>query len=554
MTNDLNKRKEDWETETLRSTLNRFPERKTDFTTSSEIDVERLYLPDEGPANGYIEKQGFPGEYPFTRGIQPTMYRGRLWTMRQYAGFASAEESNERYKYLLSQGQTGLSIAFDLPTQIGYDADDPAAVGEVGKVGVSISSLEDMELLFSGIPLDKISTSMTINAPASVLLAMYIAVGKKQGVDPKQLRGTVQNDILKEYIARGTYIYPPQPSMRLITDIMSYCKTDVPQWNSISISGYHIREAGSSAAQEIAFTLADGIAYVQAALEAGLDVDDFAAQLSFFFNAHNNLLEEVAKFRAARRLWATIMRDRFGAKKERSWKLRFHTQTGGSTLTAQQPQNNIVRVTIQALAAVMGGTQSLHTNAMDEALALPTEEAVQVALRTQQIVAHESGVTDTIDPLAGSYFIENLTDQLEAKAKAYIDKIDELGGALAAIEQGYIQGEIQESAYQYQREIERKKQIIVGVNKFAVDEAEFPELLRIDESVGRKQAERLTALRNRRDSAAVDQALATLEQVAQHNDNLMPHILTAVEAYATTGEICHTLRRVWGEYEPSITI
>jgi len=554
MTENLTNQRKNWEEKTLHPTLARFPERKAQFVTTSDIEVERLYVPDADATNGYIEKQGFPGQYPFTRGIQSTMYRGRFWTMRQYAGFASAEESNERYKYLLSQGQTGLSIAFDLPTQIGYDADDPVAMGEVGKVGVSISSLEDMEQLFDGIPLDKVSTSMTINAPASVLLAMYIAVGKKQGVAPEQLRGTVQNDILKEYIARGTYIYPPKPSIRLITDVMRYCKDHVPHWNTISISGYHIREAGSSAAQEVAFTLANGIAYVQAAIGAGLHVDEFAPQLSFFFNAHNNLLEEVAKFRAARRLWATIMRDRFGAKKEKSWMLRFHTQTGGSTLTAQQPMNNIVRVAMQALAAVLGGTQSLHTNAMDEALALPTEEAVQVALRTQQIIAHESGVTETIDPLAGSYFVEKMTDELETRAKSYIAKIDEMGGALVAIEQGYIQREIQESAYHYQREIERSEQVVVGVNKFGVENEPVPELLRVDASVEQKQCARCASVRSRRNRAVVGQALDNLEKAAQGSDNLMPYILSAVEAYATTGEICGTLRRVWGEYQAPMTI
>jgi methylmalonyl-CoA mutase, N-terminal domain len=547
---DLNNSKKQWEERTLNPLLARSPEQKAQFETTSGIEVERLYLPEADQSNGYVEKLGFPGEYPFTRGIQPTMYRGRLWTMRQYAGFASAEESNTRYKYLLSQGQTGLSVAFDLPTQIGYDADDSMAEGEVGKVGVSISSLEDMERLFEGIPLDKVSTSMTINAPASVLLAMYIAVAKKQGVQPKQLRGTVQNDILKEYIARGTYIYAPKPSMRLITDIMSYCKDEAPYWNTISISGYHIREAGSSAAQEIAFTLANGITYVQAAIESGLAIDSFAPQLSFFFNAHNNLLEEVAKFRAARRLWATIMRERFGAKNEKSWMLRFHTQTGGSTLTAQQPLNNVSRVTIQALAAILGGTQSLHTNGMDEALALPTQEAAQVALRTQQIIGYESGVTETVDPLAGSYFVEHLTDILEAQAKAYIDKIDDLGGALAAIEQGYVQREIQEAAYQYQREIETQERVIVGLNKFTVKEDIVPQLLRVDESVAHKQREQLAALRNRRDGTATQQALEALKKAAQGSDNLMPYILSAVEVYATTGEICHTLRRVWGEYRP----
>lgn len=550
MGKDLTDHQRNWEEQTLKPVLARFPEQKERFKTSSGIEVERLYLPEEDNLNGYVEKLGFPGEYPFTRGIQPTMYRGRLWTMRQYAGFASAEESNARYKYLLSQGQTGLSVAFDLPTQIGYDADDPMAEGEVGKVGVSISSLEDMERLFQDIPLDKVSTSMTINAPAAVLLAMYIAVAKKQGIQPRQLRGTVQNDILKEYIARGTYIYPPKPSLRLITDIMRYCKDEVPYWNTISISGYHIREAGSSAAQEIAFTLADGMAYVQAAIDTGLDVDAFAPQLSFFFNAHNNLLEEVAKFRAARRLWASLMRDRFGAKNEKSWMLRFHTQTGGSTLTAQQPMNNVIRVAIQALAAVLGGTQSLHTNGMDEALSLPTQEAAQVALRTQQVIGYESGITESVDPLAGSYLVERLTDELEARARAYLQRIDELGGALAAIEQGYVQREIQESAYHYQREIEQQERIIVGVNKFVIEEDIVPQLLRVDDAVACKQQERLAALRRRRDGTAVQQALDRLEESAQGDGNLMPCILTAVEAYATTGEICGTLRRVWGEYQP----
>ncbi len=554
MTDQMTESYRQWQEKKLDRALKQAPERREKFTTTSDIEIERLYLPTAETAGDYPDKLGFPGAYPFTRGVQPTMYRGRFWTMRQYAGFASAEESNRRYKYLLAQGQTGLSIAFDLPTQIGYDADDAMAEGEVGKVGVSISSLEDMETLFDGIPLEKVSTSMTINAPASVLLAMYIAVGKKQGVPMEKLRGTVQNDILKEYIARGTYIYPPKPSMRLITDIIGYCKTNVPHWNTISISGYHIREAGSSAAQEIAFTLANGIAYVQAALGAGLDVDEFAGQLSFFFNAHNNLLEEVAKFRAARRLWAKIMRERFDAKQEKSWMLRFHTQTGGSTLTAQQPMNNIVRVAVQALAAVMGGTQSLHTNSMDEALALPTEQAVQVALRTQQMIAYESGVADTIDPLAGSYFVESLTDQLEAKAAAYIAKIDELGGALAAIEQGYVQREIQESAYRYQRAIERGENVIVGLNKFTVEEESQRELLRVDESVAQKQHERLAALRRRQDQAAVQQALANLDNAARGSENLMPYILAAVETYATTGEICHTLRRVWGEYRQPVML
>ena len=551
---ELMDRFDEWYTQKLEPILNRFPERRETFTTSSDIEVERLYTPSAESADGYLEKLGFPGQYPFTRGVQPTMYRGRFWTMRQYAGFASAEESNRRYKYLLEQGQTGLSVAFDLPTQIGYDADHPMALGEVGKVGVSISSLQDMETLLTDIPLDKVSTSMTINAPASVLLCMYIAVGKKQGVSPAKLQGTIQNDILKEYIARGTYIYPPRPSMRLITDVMAYCKAEVPLWNTISISGYHIREAGSSAAQEIAFTLANGIAYVQAAVEAGLSVDDFAPRLSFFFNAHNNFLEEVAKFRAARRMWARIMRERFAAKNEKSWMLRFHTQTGGSTLTAQQPMNNIVRTALQALAAVMGGTQSLHTNSMDEALGLPTQEAAQVALRTQQLIAAESGVADTIDPLAGSFYVERLTDALEVQAQAYIDKIDELGGALVAIEQGYVQGEIQQTAYEYQLAVEKQQQIVVGVNKYVVEEEVMPEILRVDESVQQQQHERLAALRQQRNSEAVEQALANLKAAATGQANMMPHILTAVEAYATTGEICQALREVWGEYQAPVTI
>lgn len=548
----LKKRLADWKNNTLNPTLKRYPEREETFQTSSGIPIEGLYLPeDDKPEETYLEKLSFPGEYPFTRGIQPTMYRGRFWTMRQYAGFGSAVETNARFKYLLEQGQTGLSVAFDLPTQIGYDADDPVALGEVGKVGVSVSSLEDMETLFEGIPLDQVSTSMTINAPAAVLLAMYIAVGKKQGVPLEKLRGTVQNDILKEYIARGTYIYPPGPSMRLITDIFAYCKAHVPRWNSISISGYHIREAGSTAVQEVAFTLANAIAYVQAALDAGLDIDDFARQLSFFFNAHNDFLEEVAKFRAARRLWAKIMKNRFEAKNPRSWQLRFHTQTGGSTLTVQQPVNNVVRVALQALAAVLGGTQSLHTNSMDEAFALPTEEAVQVALRTQQIIAYESGVADTIDPLAGSYFIEALTDEIEGRAWDYIEKIDAIGGALVAIEQGYIQSEIQEAAYRYQQAIENQAKVVVGVNKFRTETETRPDLLRVDESIRQRQAARLAALRQKRDAGAVSAALDNLTGAAKTTENLLPYILTAVEAYATTGEICHTLRRVWGEYQPT---
>jgi methylmalonyl-CoA mutase N-terminal domain/subunit len=478
------------------------------------------------------------------------MYRGRLWTMRQYAGYASAEESNRRYRYLLDQGQTGLSVAFDLPTQIGYDADDPIAHGEVGKVGVSISSLDDMANLFREIPLENVSTSMTINAPAAILLAMYIAVAKRQGIEIRQLRGTIQNDILKEYVARGTYIFPPGPSMRLITDVFRYCQKEVPRWNTISISGYHIREAGSTAVQEVAFTLANAIAYVQAAIDSGLDVDSFATQLSFFFNAHNNFLEEVAKFRAARRMWARIMRQRFGAKNPRSWKLRFHTQTGGSTLTAQQPENNVVRVTLQALAAIMGGSQSLHTNSMDEALWLPTEKAVRVALRTQQVIAHESGVADSIDPLAGSYLIEHLTDEIEKRAKEYIDKIDELGGALVAIERGYVQGEIQEAAYRYQQAVESGEEIVVGVNTFLVDEEIELEQLKVNPQIEVEQRARLEALRTSRNVDRFNELLSHLAIAARGSDNLMPVLVECVENEMTLGEICGVLRSVWGEYHP----
>jgi len=546
---EIERLREEWEREVLRPVLARFPERRERFTTLSGIPVERLYTPADVEVD-YAADLGFPGQYPFTRGIQPTMYRGRFWTMRQYAGYATAEESNRRYRYLLEQGQTGLSVAFDLPTQIGYDADHPMAEGEVGRVGVSISSLEDMEVLFAGIPLDQVSTSMTINAPAGILLAMYIAVAKKQGVPPEALRGTVQNDILKEYVARGTYIFPPGPSMRLVTDIFQYCKDHVPKWNTISISGYHIREAGATAVQEVAFTFANAIAYVQAAVEAGLDVDDFAPRLSFFFNAHNNLFEEVAKFRAARRLWARIMRERFGAQDPRSWTLRFHTQTAGCALTAQQPENNVVRVTIQALAAVLGGTQSLHTNSRDEALSLPTEESVQIALRTQQILAHESGVADTVDPLAGSYYVEHLTNEIERRAQAYLDRIEQLGGALRAIELGFIQQEIQESAYRYQKAVESGEQVIVGVNEYVVAEEHRPRLLKVDPAVGERQRARLAALRARRDGEAVGQCLAALEAAARGTENLMPHFLRCVEAYATLGEICDVLRRVFGEYRP----
>lgn len=549
---DLRKAKEAWEQGTLAKVTARFPERKAEFTTLSGMPVERLYTPLDIAELDYERDLGFPGQYPYTRGVQPTMYRGRLWTMRQYAGFGTAEESNERYKYLLAQGQTGLSVAFDLPTQIGYDSDHPLAQGEVGKVGVAIDSLADMETLFAGIPLDKVSTSMTINAPAAVLLAMYIAVAEKQGVPSHKLSGTIQNDILKEYAARGTYIFPPKPSMRLITDIFAYCSKHLPEWNTISISGYHIREAGCTAVQEVAFTLANGIAYVEAAIRAGLNVDSFAPRLSFFFNAQMDLLEEVAKFRAARRLWARIMKERFGAKDPRSMMLRFHTQTAGCALTAQQPDNNIIRVTIQALAAVLGGTQSLHTNSRDEALSLPTEESVRIALRTQQIIAYESGVTNTIDPLAGSYVVENLTNRIEQEAQAYLEKIDKLGGAVAAIEQGFIQREIQESAYAYQKAVESGERIVVGVNKFQVENERPPEIHKVDPEVERRQCAKLRELRAKRDNGKVSQVLAELREAAKGDDNLMPYILECVRAYATLGEVCGVLREVFGEYQPAV--
>jgi methylmalonyl-CoA mutase N-terminal domain/subunit len=546
----LEKERKSWDEKTLKPVTDRFPERKTEFNTPSGIQLPNLLTPSDDDPD-YMDKLGFPGEYPFTRGVQPTMYRGRLWTMRQYAGFASAAESNARYRYLLEQGQTGLSVAFDLPTQIGYDADDPIASGEVGKVGVSISSLDDMAALFHKIPLDKVSTSMTINAPAAILLAMYIAVARKQGVDLSKLRGTIQNDILKEYIARGTYIFPPEPAMRLITDVFQYCKGELQRWNPISISGYHIREAGSTAVQEVAFTLANGIAYVQAAIDSGLDVDSFAAQLSFFFNAHNNFLEEIAKFRAARRLWSHIMRERFGALKPNSCRLRFHTQTAGSSLTAQQPENNVVRVALQALAAVMGGTQSLHTNSMDEALWLPTERSVRVALRTQQILAHESGVAESIDPLAGSYLIEHLTDEIEVQAEAYIQKIDDMGGALKAIERGYIQGEIQEAAYQYQRAVETGEQIVVGVNSFQTESPVDLEPLKVNPAIEDEQRAKLAALRMRRDQDKVASLLDYLCGAAKGSENLMPTLIKCVENDITLGEICDSLRKVWGEYQAS---
>jgi len=544
----LEKEQHRWEKETYEPLVERFPERKPAFKTSSGIELPPVLVP--SGAEEYLEDSGFPGEYPFTRGVQANMYRGRLWTMRQYAGYATAEESNERYRYLLDQGQTGLSVAFDLPTQIGYDADDPMAQGEVGKVGVSISSVHDMETLFKDIPLDKVSTSMTINAPASILLAFYIAVAKKQGVSLNKLRGTIQNDILKEYVARGTYIFPPEPSMRLITDVFKFCKDNVPRWNTISISGYHIREAGSTAAQEVAFTLANAIAYIQAAIDVGLAVDDFAGQLSFFFNAHNNFLEEVAKFRAARRLYARIMKERFNAQDEKSCRLRFHTQTAGSTLTAQQPENNIVRVTLQALAAVLGGTQSLHTNSMDEALWLPTEKSVRIALRTQQIIAHESGVADTVDPLGGSYVIESLTDQIESIANDYIEKIDTLGGALPAIKHGFMQREIQEAAYHAQRAIETGEDIVVGVNDFQVDEEIDLEALKVDPKVEENQIQKLAELRESRDEQKVNALLSQLESAARGDEPLMPLFITCAENDVTLGEICNVLRDVWGQYRP----
>jgi len=531
----------------------RAPERKQEFRTTSNIEMERCFSPDfDYPA--YNEELGFPGEYPYTRGVQPTMYRGRFWTMRQYAGFGTAKESNERYKYLLSAGQTGLSVAFDLPTQMGYDSDASMAAGEVGKVGVAIDSLADMEILFDGIPLDQVSTSMTINSTAAILLCMYIAVAEKQGVSADKISGTIQNDILKEYMARGTYIYPPKESMRIITDIFAYCKDHVPKWNTISISGYHIREAGSSAVQEVAFTLADGIAYVDAAIKAGLDVDEFAPRLAFFFNAHNNLLEEVAKFRAARRLWGKIMKERFKAKDPKSQMLRFHTQTAGCTLTAQQPDNNIMRVTIQALAAVLGGTQSLHTNSRDEALALPTEDSVRIALRTQQVIAYESGVADSIDPLAGSFLVESLTDQIEKAAQEYIDKIDKLGGAVEAISRGFQQKEIQDSAYAYQRSIETNDLIIVGVNKFTVKDEPAPDLLKVKEEVEIAQKKSLGAMKAGRDEAAVKSALATLEAAARGSENLLPHILAAVKTYATLGEIANVFRDVFGVHRETVVL
>ena len=522
--------------------------------TSSHISVHPLYTPADLAGFDQEHEVGYPGQFPFTRGVQPTMYRGRLWTMRQYAGMGDAEESNKRYKYLLAHGTTGLSVAFDLPTQIGLDSDHPLAAGEVGKVGVAIDSIEDMERLFQDIDLGVISTSMTINATASILLALYIAVAKRHGVDPRRLAGTVQNDILKEYIARGTYIYPPHQAMRIVTDLFAFCNREVPEWNTISISGYHMREAGCTAVQEVAFTLANGITYVQAAMDAGLDVDRFAPRLSFFFACHNNFLEEVAKFRAARRMWARLMRERFHAANPRSWMLRFHTQTAGSTLTAQQPENNIVRTALQALAAVLGGTQSLHTNSFDEALALPTEEAARIALRSQQIVAFESGVPQTIDPVAGSYYLESLTNEIEGRANGYLEKIEAMGGMLRAIERGYVQQEIQNAAYEFQQAVDRLEAVVVGVNRFTREEEQSVPLFRVDEALEPKQVERVRALRARRDRTAWEKALRDVEDAARSGENLMPRIITAVEAYATVGEISDALRRVFGEYKETVVI
>lgn len=552
--NQIRTAREEWETNAVAKVTAKFPERKAKLVHSSGVTRHRVYTPEDLASADFERDINFPGQYPFTRGVQPTMYRGRFWTMRQYAGFGTAEESNRRYKYLLEQGQTGLSVAFDLPTQIGLDSDNPLANGEVGKVGVAVCSLADMEVLFAGIPLDKVSTSMTINAPASVLLAMYLVMAEKQGVPWSKLSGTIQNDVLKEYIARGTYIFPPAPSMRLITDIFEFCSREVPRWNTISISGYHIREAGATAAQEIAFTLADGLAYVEATKQRGLDVDEFAPQLSFFFNAHIDFFEEVAKFRAARRLWARLMKERFNPKDPRSLMLRFHTQTAGSTLTAQQPDNNIIRTTLEALAAVLGGTQSLHTNSRDEALALPSEDSVRIALRTQQVIAYESGAADTIDPLAGSYYIERLTTELEEKATEYLNRIEQYGGAVRAIEQGYQQREIQESAYRFQQEIESKDRVVVGVNQFQISEEPPKGLLRVDPSVQDSQVKRIRELKGRRDQAKANESLDRLTVAAQGTENLMPFIIEAVRQYATLGEICDRLRAVFGEYEPVDTL
>jgi methylmalonyl-CoA mutase N-terminal domain/subunit len=541
--------KDEWSEKTLGPAKKRFGERKETFESDSGLDIDTTYDPGDLAEFDYKEKVGYPGEYPYTRGVQPNMYRGRLWTMRQYSGYASPEESNRRYRYLLDEGQTGLSVAFDLPTQTGYDSDHPLATGEVGRAGVPISSLLDMETLFDGIPLDKVSTSMTINSTGSILLALYIAVAKKQGVDPKVLNGTIQNDILKEYIARGTHIYPPAPSMRLVTDVFKYCGEHIPRWNTISISGYHMREAGATAIQELAFTFSNAIAYVDAAVGAGLDVDDFANRLSFFFVAQSNLFEEASKFRAARRMWAKIMRERFGAKNPRSWMLRFHTQTAGVTLTAQQPDNNIIRTTVQALSAILGGTQSLHVNSRDEALSLPTEESVQISLRTQQILANESGVIETVDPLAGSYYVENLTDRLEAAAFEYIGEIDRMGGAVSALESGYQTREIHESAFKHQREVESEDRVVVGVNRYRTDEPPISKLQTIDPKETAKQVERVKRVRRERDSSAAQAALDRLKTIASGSDNTVPAILECVEAYATVGEIADVFRGIFGEQQ-----
>jgi methylmalonyl-CoA mutase N-terminal domain/subunit len=549
MAKDVQKEFERWRKTTLNKSISKAAERESSFKTTSDIELQSLYTPLDISALDYCDDLGFPGEPPFTRGAQPTMYRGRLWTMRQYAGFATPEETNKRYKYLLENGQTGLSVAFDLPTQIGYDSDHPLSDGEVGKVGVAIDTLKDMEILFDGIPLDKVSTSMTINSTAAVLLAMYIAVAEKQGIKSEVLQGTIQNDILKEYAARGTYIYPPAESMRIVTDIFAFCKDRVPRWNTISISGYHMREAGCTAVQEVAFTLADGIAYVEAAVLAGLDVDSFASRLAFFFCCHNTFIEEIAKFRAARRLWAKIMRKRFKAKKNESCVLRFHTQTAGCSLTAQQPDNNIVRVAFQALAAVLGGTQSLHTNSKDEAYALPTEDSVRLALRTQQLIAYESGVADIIDPFGGSYAIEALTDEIEKKSMEYIKKIEAMGGAIKAIQSGFIQAEIAESAYRYQKEIETKKRIIVGLNQFQMEEEPLKNIYRVKSELEQYQKEKLANVKKERDKIKVKEALSLLRIAAQGTDNLLVPILGAVRVYATLGEISDTLREVFGEYK-----
>ena len=544
----------EWKEKVYKKFIEKYPEREKEFTTVSFTPVNPLYTPEDNNLDNFNNKIGYPGSYPYTRGIQPTMYRGKLWTMRQYAGYGTAKESNKRYRYLLGQGQSGLSVAFDLPTQIGYDSDDPISYGEVGKVGVAIDTLADMEILFDKIPLDKVSTSMTINAPASVLLALYIAVAEKQGISKDKISGTVQNDILKEYIARGTYIYPPKASMRLVTNIFDFCSKEIPKWNTISISGYHIREAGSTAAQEIGFTLSNGIAYVEAAVRSGLNIDDFGKRLSFFFNAHNDLFEEVAKYRAARRLWAKIMKERFSAKNPKSMMLRFHTQTAGSTLTAQQVDNNIIRVTLQALAAVLGGTQSLHTNSKDEALALPTENSVRVALRTQQIIANESGAANTIDPLAGSYFVESLTDNMEKEAEEIIKKIDSIGGMINAIEKGYVQSEIQKAAYEFEKQLESGQKIVVGVNKYRTDEDENPELLKIDKKIQSEQIKFLNKIKNERDNTEVTERINELKSAAQGSDNLMPFILNAVKAYASVGEISNSMREVFGEYKENVVI